>query len=107
MSTLRLVVEICLGVTTIYALIRTVIGIIQVIDHWVKKVKDADEKAASDIKELREHTEKEFKAIKEENTLICYGLSACLDGLIQKGCNHTVPLAKDKLDKHLNIKAHE
>lgn len=107
MSTLRLVVEVCLGVTTIYALVRTVIGIIQVIDHWVRKVKEADEKAASDIKELREHTEKEFKAIKKENTLICRGLSACLDGLIQQGCNHTVPSTKKELDKFLNAKAHE
>ena len=65
------------------------------------------EQIKNNIKELRDHTENEFRAIKEENTLICYGLSACLDGLIQQGCNHTVPLAKDKLDKHLNIKAHE
>ena len=48
----------------------------------------------------------ERKRIKEENALICYALSACLDGLIQLGANHTVPIAKEKLDKHLNINAH-
>ena len=48
----------------------------------------------------------EIKRIKEENALICYALSACLDGLIQLGANHTVPIAKEKLDKHLNINAH-
>lgn len=45
--------------------------------------------------------------IKEENTLICFALSACLDGLMQLGANHSVPVAKDKLDKHLNKNAHK
>lgn len=51
--------------------------------------------------------EKEIRRIKEENTLLCYGISACLDGLIQLGANHTVPIAKDKLDKYINQKAHD
>lgn len=49
----------------------------------------------------------EIKKIKSENTLICYGLSAALDGLIQLGANHNVSTAKEKLDKHLNQQAHE
>lgn len=43
----------------------------------------------------------------EELTLVCFGLSACLDGLIQLGCNHTVTTAKDKLDKYINNMAHK
>lgn len=49
----------------------------------------------------------EIARMKEENTLICYALSACLDGLQQLGANHTVPLAKDKLDKYLLQQAHK
>ena len=49
----------------------------------------------------------DIKAIKEENTLICFALRACLDGLEQLGANHTVPVAKEKLEKHLNILAHK
>lgn len=49
----------------------------------------------------------EIKRLKKENTLICFALSACLDGLIQLGANHTVPVAKDKLDKYLNQSAHD
>ena len=45
--------------------------------------------------------------IKEEDTLICFALSACLDGLQQLGANHTVPIAKEKLDKFLNKQAHK
>jgi hypothetical protein len=50
---------------------------------------------------------KELEDIKEEDTLICFALSACLDGLLQLGANHTVPVAKEKLDKFLNKRAHE
>ena len=49
----------------------------------------------------------EINRLKKENSLICYALSACLDGLIQLGANHTVPKAKEKLDKYLNQSAHD
>lgn len=55
----------------------------------------------------QERQEEEIKCIKEENTLMCYALSACLDGLIQLGANHSVPEAKKKLDKYLNQQAHK
>ena len=55
----------------------------------------------------QEKQDKDIAKIKEENTLICYALSACLDGLQQLGANHTVPVAKDKLDKYLNQQAHK
>ncbi len=45
--------------------------------------------------------------IKEENALIVYALSACLDGLQQLGANHTVSDAKNKLDKYINQQAHK
>ena len=49
----------------------------------------------------------EISKTKEEEALICYALSACLDGLQQLGANHTVPIAKEKLDKFLNTQAHK
>ena len=55
----------------------------------------------------QEKQDEEIKNIKEEDKLICYALSACLDGLMQLGANHTVPVAKDKLDKYLNQQAHK
>lgn len=50
--------------------------------------------------------DEEIKNIRVENTLICYALSACLDGLLQLGCNHAVPDAKNRMDKYLNERAH-
>lgn len=55
----------------------------------------------------QEKQDEEIRQIKEEDTLICYGLIACLDGLIQLGANHNVPIAKEKLDKYLNQQAHK
>ncbi len=54
----------------------------------------------------QEKQDGDIKSIKEENALICFGLQACLDGLEQLGANHTVPIAKEKLEKHLNKSAH-
>lgn len=57
---------------------------------------------------LRQNVQdKDIVKIKEENTLIVFALSACLDGLQQLGANHTVTLAKDKLDKYINKQAHK
>lgn len=60
-----------------------------------------------EITSLKKHHEADVQRIKEENCLICFALSACLDGLQQLGANHTVPIAKEKLDKYLNQQAHE
>ena len=51
--------------------------------------------------------DKDIKAIKKEYTLIVYALSACLDGLEQLGANHSVPVAKEKLNKYINQQAHD
>ena len=48
----------------------------------------------------------EIKAIQEEQCLLTYGILACLDGLEQLGCNHTVPATRNKIEEHLNKKAH-
>lgn len=61
---------------------------------------------STEIAELKCQHNEDVMQIKEENTLLCYGLAACLDGLIQLGCNHSVTDAKDRLDKYLNKQAH-
>ena len=55
----------------------------------------------------QEKQDKDIAHIKEDDTLIVFALSACLDGLQQLGANHTVPIAKDKLDKYINQRAHK
>ena len=48
----------------------------------------------------------EIKALKEEQTLICYGVLAALKGLSEQGCNGPVTEAINKIEKHLNVQAH-
>jgi len=49
----------------------------------------------------------QIRQIKEEQTLICYGILCCLKGLKEQGCNGPVTEALDKLEKHLNKAAHD
>ena len=57
--------------------------------------------------ERQKRQDKELAAIRKEQTLICYGVRACLQGLQEQGCNGPVTEALNKLDKHLNRAAHE
>lgn len=50
---------------------------------------------------------KVIKSIQSEQTLLCYGIKACLQGLAEQGCDGPVHEALNKLDKHLNQKAHQ
>lgn len=68
-----------------------IIGLFTSVYRWVLKQQKQD---------------REIERIKKENAILCFALSACLDGLIQLGANHSVPVAKEKLDKYLNEKAH-
>lgn len=79
-------------VASLITALGVILGVVLKVHKWYLKQKQLEE---------------EIKQIKEEDTLICYALSACLDGLQQLGANHTVPIAKDKLDKYLNQQAHK
>ena len=51
--------------------------------------------------------DQELAAIRHEQTLICYGVLACLKGLKEQGCNGPVTAALDKMERYLNQAAHE
>ena len=48
-----------------------------------------------------------LREVKEEQTLLTYGILACLKGLKEQGCNGPVTEAVDMIEKHLNKKAHQ
>lgn len=50
---------------------------------------------------------RELAAILEEQTVICFGVLACLKGLKEQGCNGPVTEALARLEKHLNRAAHD
>ena len=88
--------EVIIKIGAVVAAVVAIVTIISKIFKFIERQKQQD----AEIDRLKAR-------VAEENTLICYGLSACLDGLQQLGANHTVPKAKDKLDKYLNQQAHK
>lgn len=50
--------------------------------------------------------DKDISAIKAEQTLLTYGVLACLKGMKEQGCNGPVTEAISKIEKHINQKAH-
>lgn len=45
--------------------------------------------------------------IQEEQAILTYGILACLKGLKEQGANGPVTEAINKIEKHLNERAHE
>ena len=55
----------------------------------------------------RQQTQDEdIKSLKTEQSLLTYGVLACLQGLKEQGCNGPVTEAINKIEKHLNLQAH-
>lgn len=84
--------ETILSVAAIIGAIVAIVGYFAKVVHWVDK---------------QEAQDKDIKAIKEEQTVLTYGMLACLKGLKEQGCNGPVTEAINKVEKHLNQKAHE
>lgn len=70
--------------------------------RWVQ----LQEEQSVAIEKLRKKEVRDIKAMKEEQCIISYALLACLDGLKQKGCNGAVTEAYNRMQKHINQKAH-
>lgn len=86
-----------------------VVGAIVALGTYVFKMVrwfDRQKKQDSDIKEIRQHHEDDMKTIKKEQSLLVYGILACLKGLKEQGCNGPVTEAINRIEKHLNETAH-
>lgn len=56
--------------------------------------------------QAQERQTKDIAALNEETCLLTYAILACLKGLKEQGCNGPVTEAIDKVEKHINKKAH-
>lgn len=84
--------ELIITFVAVLGAFATILGVVFSMYRWYLK----QEKQDIDI-----------KAVKEEQCIIVYGLLACLKGLREQGCNGPVTEAVDKLEKHINKKAHD
>ena len=55
----------------------------------------------------QEKQDKDIREIKEEQTLLTFGVLACLKGLKEQGCNGPVSDAITTIEKHINKLAHK
>ena len=55
----------------------------------------------------QEKQDNDIKSIKEEQTLLTYGVLACLKGLKEQGCDGPVTTAINQIEKHINKQAHK
>lgn len=86
------------GIDTVIraAALITALGVIGGVVVWCFKFVSRQKRQAN-----------ELKAIQEEQTVMCFGILACLKGLKEQGCNGPVTEALNKMEKHLNTKAHK
>lgn len=92
MGSVTVSADIIITIAAVIGALGVIFGVVFAVYRWYLK---------------QEKQDKDIAHIKEEDTLIVFALSACLDGLQQLGANHTVPIAKDKLDKYINQRAHK
>lgn len=92
MSSVTVSADTIITIAAVIGALGVIFGVIFAVYRWYLK---------------QEKQDKDITRIKEEDTLIVFALSACLDGLQQLGANHTVSIAKDKLDKYINQQAHK
>ena len=80
-----------------------------IITLFIKVVRfiDRQKKQDTELSELRSLHNADMDAIKKEQTLLVYGILACLKGLKEQGCNGPVTEAINKIEKHLNESAHK
>ena len=93
------------GIITASAFVAALIALAGYIFRardWVKKQSGQDQQ----IKALEKHHDDDIAEVKGELQLLTYGILACLKGLKEQGCNGPVTEAINRIEKHLNEKAH-
>lgn len=55
----------------------------------------------------QETQDKDIADIKEEQSVLTFGVLACLKGLKEQGCDGPVTEAIEQIEKHLNKQAHK
>lgn len=76
----------------------TILGRYNKLYDFVKRQEEQD-------KEIK-NTQEQILEIQKEQEVLTYGILACLKGLKEQGCNGPVTDAINKIEKHLNEKAH-
>ena len=91
-----------IAIAGVISALATIGAVARKITKWFQK----QEKQTADIEELRKQEQEDIKLMDEELCLLTYAILACLKGLKEQGCNGPVTEAIEKVEKHVNKKAH-
>lgn len=87
---------------SVLAALGAILAVVIKVFRWIDRQGQQDK----ELKRLKEKHDRDFGALQKEQTLIVFGLLSCLKGLQEQGCNGPVTAGIEKLEKHLNLKAH-
>ena len=90
-------------IASVLGALGVIIGVFIKCYNWYLEQK----KQGESIEKLTEQHDEDVKQLRQEFYLVIKGLFACLDGLEQLKCNHTVPETKQMIEDYLNQQAHE
>ncbi len=93
------------SIITASAVVGAVVALVTYVFKLVRWV-DKQGKQDKDIQSIKKHHEEDMVSIRKEQTLVVYGVLACLKGLKEQGCNGPVTEAINKIEKYLNEEAH-
>lgn len=111
--------NIALNAQTVITAVSVMTAVILLVSRFAKGVRwfDRQEQQTTDIEAMKRRHEADMAALKaavaedmrginEEQTLLTYGVLACLKGLKEQGCNGPVAEAINKIEKYINQRAH-
>lgn len=87
---------------SVLAALGAILAVVIKVFRWIDRQGQQDK----ELGQLKAKHDRDISALQEEQTLIVFGLLSCLKGLREQGCNGPVTAAIEKLEKHLNLKAH-
>lgn len=82
--------------------LTAIVALLAKVVRWVDRQKKQDQ----ELKQMRTEHKQDIGVILTEQTLLTYGILACLKGLKEQGCNGPVTKAIGKIEKHINQQAH-
>ena len=97
-------------VTALVVISTQVVKFVRWVDNQKKQdatIKAVQEKHDADMAQLREEITRQLIIINDEQSILTYGVLACLKGQQEQGCNGPVTEAINAIEKHLNEKAHK
>ena len=94
------------GIITTAAFVSALAVIITLFVKVLRFI-DRQKKQDGELVDIRNMHKSDMDAMKKEQTLLVYGILACLKGLKEQGCNGPVTEAINKIEKHLNESAHK